>query len=211
MKMYILIISIACLTLSKAQDPKAPVWENQFEADFHENFKYPIIGSSSTEGKFFYDFTNKRYRVDRENGKYDRYCGSVYKFRNTPCTHYVVDGIRYLDFPEKDDCCNCCDAAHGCGILKPDWLNGAEFGGIQKEKGVQIEKWVKKGLQDNIYYTYGENRIPYVIDQQPNDVQIFKVETYRSSISNASVFDLPKRCKANKKCGLLSICTFVQK
>ena len=30
--------------------------------------------------------------------KLDRYCGSVYKFRDTPCSHYVKDGKRYLYF-----------------------------------------------------------------------------------------------------------------
>ena len=45
-----------------------------------------------TQGRFFYDFTNKRYRVDRDNGKGDRYCGSVYKLQNTPCSHIVTEG-----------------------------------------------------------------------------------------------------------------------
>ena len=46
-----------------------------------------------TSGKFFYDWTNKVYRVDRENGKGDRYCGSVWKLTDTPCSHIVVEGM----------------------------------------------------------------------------------------------------------------------
>jgi len=41
---------------------------------------YPLIGSSTTTGEFYYNWILKKYRVDRENGKFDRYCGSVYKF-----------------------------------------------------------------------------------------------------------------------------------
>ena len=39
------------------------------------------------------------------------------------------EGKRYLDFPEKNYCCYCCDAAHGCGILKPDWISDATYEG----------------------------------------------------------------------------------
>jgi hypothetical protein len=59
-------------------------------------------------------------------------------------------GKRYLYFPEKNDCCYCCDSAHGCGVLKPDWVSDAEFVEIvEAENGVKQEKWNKKGLQSN--------------------------------------------------------------
>jgi len=38
---------------------------------------YPVFGTFTTTGSFFYDWTNVRYRVDRADGKWDRYCGSV--------------------------------------------------------------------------------------------------------------------------------------
>jgi len=40
--------------------------------------------------------------VTRENGKHDRYCGSVFKTTDTPCNHIIVDGkpfnIQAKDF-----------------------------------------------------------------------------------------------------------------
>jgi hypothetical protein len=56
-------------------------------------------------------------------------------------------GKRYLYFPEKNDCCYCCDAAHGCGVLKPDWHSDAEFVEyVSSANGQQLEKWSKKGV-----------------------------------------------------------------
>ena len=46
---------------------------------------YGPLGSSTTTGTFYYDANTARYRVDREDGKWDRYCGSVYKLTSTPC------------------------------------------------------------------------------------------------------------------------------
>ena len=58
-------------------------------------------------GTFYYDFTNLRYRIDRDNGRYDRYCGfnGIRAFQNTPCSQLVIDGQRWIIYPEKQDCC----------------------------------------------------------------------------------------------------------
>ena len=77
----------------------------------------PIIGSGSTTGTLYYDVNKNSYRVDRENGRYDRYCGTVKKFKDTKCSHIVSNGDRYLYYPELNDCCYCCDSSNGCGIL----------------------------------------------------------------------------------------------
>ena len=36
---------------------------------------------------------------------------------------------RYLIFPDLGECCSCCSAESGCGILDPNWLKGAEYVG----------------------------------------------------------------------------------
>ena len=51
-------------------------------------------------------------RVDRKSGWGDSYCTTTSFFfsflKNTPCTHLVRDGKRYLHFPEHKYCCTCC-------------------------------------------------------------------------------------------------------
>lgn len=203
----ILISIISVLSKTESSANEAPVWANQFEQEFEETLTYPLIGSSKTKGKIFYDWINKRYRIDRDNGKWDRYCGSVLKLTDTPCTHYVVDGKRFLYFPKRDYCCYCCDSAHGCGVLKPDWLSGAVYTGKRTDgNGVSYNVWDKKGLQSNLYWAT-EDGVMAKIDQQPNDLQEYDVNTYKESIADASVFNLPQKCNPNSKCPFVSVCT----
>eukprot|EP00344_Euplotes_crassus_P007758 CAMPEP_0197017620 /NCGR_PEP_ID=MMETSP1380-20130617/79645_1 /TAXON_ID=5936 /ORGANISM="Euplotes crassus, Strain CT5" /LENGTH=213 /DNA_ID=CAMNT_0042444747 /DNA_START=73 /DNA_END=713 /DNA_ORIENTATION=+ len=118
---------------------------NKFSVDFSETFKYGPL-EKSTDGSFFYDAASGRYKISRENGHYDRYCGAngLKIFQNTPCEQIVdASGDRYIHYPEKDQCCFCCDAVHGCGILKPNWQQGAEFLGETEYNGVSAYKWDK--------------------------------------------------------------------
>jgi hypothetical protein len=188
-----------------------PVWPDQFEQSFEETFTYPVFGSHTTKGKFFYDWTNKRYRVDRENGHYDRYCLSIYPFSNTPCSHIVSEGDRYLYFPEKDYCCNCCSNEHGCGILKPDWMDSATFiDYVTESDGVIYEKWDKKGLQSNFYFASAKDRVMRRITQEPNDIQEFDTSSFKSQITDSTIFNLPAKCKKTFMCPTLSVCTAVR-
>eukprot|EP00882_Tetradesmus_deserticola_P020734 GHRQ01022404.1.p2 GENE.GHRQ01022404.1~~GHRQ01022404.1.p2 ORF type:complete len:132 (+),score=31.68 GHRQ01022404.1:1-396(+) len=76
-----------------------------------------------------YDALQQVEVVHRANGQGDRYCMSIHPRTNTPCTHLVVSGQRYLIFPELKQCCKCCSSAGGCGILAPTWLDAAEYTG----------------------------------------------------------------------------------
>lgn len=215
MRNKFLFLSVICVLVtivaSKQQsDPESPpVWAAQFEESFEETLKYPILGSHTTSGKFYYDWTNKRYRVDRENGHYDRYCGSIYAFSDTPCSHIVVEGDRYLYFPEKNYCCYCCSADHGCGLLKPNWLDGAQFEGMVTEEGDETvyEKWNKPGLQNNFYLARASDRVMRKIDQVPNDIQTFDMASYYEGIRDENVFNLPDKCSKQFTCPFLSVCS----
>jgi len=92
---------------SVASQPSDPVWPKQFYQEFNETLSYPILGTHYTKGKYYYDYTNRRYRIDRENGRYDRYCGfnGIRVFQDTPCTQLVVSGMRWIYYPEKEECC----------------------------------------------------------------------------------------------------------
>eukprot|EP01016_Furgasonia_blochmanni_P019416 TRINITY_DN2176_c0_g1_i3.p1 TRINITY_DN2176_c0_g1~~TRINITY_DN2176_c0_g1_i3.p1 ORF type:complete len:280 (+),score=58.19 TRINITY_DN2176_c0_g1_i3:66-905(+) len=207
MRTFILCAIFAALTL--ATDP--PVWPNQWQATFTETSTYPLIGTHTNKGAFYYNYDGLAYRIDRDNGQFDRYCGTVYKFQNTPCNQIVSSGKRYLVFPEKQDCCYCCADEHGCGVLKPNWLSQAQYQGTVEEGGSSYEKWVINGLQANYYYaTNDAKRVPYKIDQQPNDVVVYDVNSFQAAISDPAVFDLPEYCDPNRTCDFLSVCTLVR-
>lgn len=195
-------------SFTKADPASGPVWLDQFEQSINNTFTYPYLGSSSTNATFHYDYTNKQYRINRDNGKWDRYCGTVYKFRNTPCDHIVVEGVRYLYFPEHDYCCNCCSDEHGCGILKPDWAKGAEF--IGYEDNGDTQKWDMKGLQSNFIWVRNADGQVTRILQQPNEDQVYLPETFSRGIQDPSVFNLPSSCSSDYKCPWISTCTLVR-
>jgi hypothetical protein len=48
-------------------------------------------------------------------------------------------------FPQRSQCCLCCTSAHGCGILTPDWLKGADYQGESAIDGTSYQKWHEKG------------------------------------------------------------------
>jgi hypothetical protein len=187
------------------------VWADLFQEDFTEKMTYPIVGSGETKGTISYDWKNKRYVITRENGKWDRYCGTVFPFRSTPCTHIVSEGQRYLYFPEKSYCCTCCTAAQGCGVLKPDWTEGAVFvREYTDDKGAVIEVYNKKGLQDNLIHIQKDIKRIVRIEQASNDDQTFLTETYKEKV-DASVFDVPAVCHHAESCGRLTVCGFIPK
>ena len=38
----------------------------------------------------------------------------------------------------------CCNAEHGCGITRRDWLNEANYQGLEKIDNVSYEKWLEQ-------------------------------------------------------------------
>ena len=199
------------LALALAANPTDPKWPNQFTQDFTEKTTYPLIGSHTNTGTFIYDYTNGAYRVDRSNGRYDRYCGlnGSKAFEDTACSHIVVDGKRYMYYPDKNECCYCCDESHGCGLVKPDWLSGATFEGQTTYNGQSAYKWDQKGLQDNFYYeTISDNpldRIMLDLNQQPNDDMVFSGK--RELSVDSKKLELPSICSTKNTCSILSTCT----
>ncbi len=51
--------------------PADPVWPDSFQCKFSE--KISAIFSENTKGTYYYDAPSARYRIDRDDCKYDRY------------------------------------------------------------------------------------------------------------------------------------------
>lgn len=132
-------------------NPPYPVWPEMFQQNFEEKLTYPVLGTHETNGTYYYDFANRRYRIDRANGRYDRYCGlnGAKAFVDTPCTHLVVNGMRWLIYPEKQECCQCCTSEQGCGVLFPTWMNNATFIGKVYILTEACSYWGKSSRLDN--------------------------------------------------------------
>jgi hypothetical protein len=147
-----LLLSIICLAIATQDlnlhhdtaNKEIPVYNYSYRINFDESFTENRT-VYRVNGQFIYDPANNRERVDRTNGRYDLFCGSVLPNQTTPCQQIVVNNQRWMVFPSKSTCCFCCDSSHGCGILRPDWLNGGEYLGEDKVIDTIYDKWSKKG------------------------------------------------------------------
>ena len=96
-------LAIVNFLLVSGQVPASPMWPDVFWQPFTETTTYPLIGSHQNTGNYYYDWTIQSYRIDRNNGRDDRYCGIAgpYEFDNTPCSQIVNNGNRYIYSSEK--------------------------------------------------------------------------------------------------------------
>lgn len=92
-------------------------------------------------------------------------------------------------------------------------MTGAQFIDQVTIDGHVAFKWDKPGLQHNYYYESTEdepeNRVVLGIDQQPNDFQLFNLDSF-SKTFNDTLTKPPAACNPNKSCPLTSICTAVK-
>ena len=88
-----LLILAALVVIATCQGRYPPNLPSQFSAEFEEASQLIVIGI--TEGEYFYDAPNNRQAIYRFNGRYDRYCGNVFRGQETPCRHIVVNGTLW--------------------------------------------------------------------------------------------------------------------
>ena len=199
------LLLAVCLTSVMTQELKAPDWAPVWSAKFSESSYIPLLGNKTTNGVFMYqnDGVKQRTKVIRENGKTDRYCGTVYLAHNTRCDQVVQNGKRYLVFPDKKYCCMCCTAAEGCGIVKREWASTGKFTGVKQGK---YNEFLVQGLQSN-WMWYTPNGIPKKIFQAPQSDMIFDETSYNTAALNENEFKLPTyNNNCEQKCPLLSVC-----
>lgn len=137
-----ILLLLALVTVLLAVNP--PLYDYAYHITFDEAF---TINKTvyRVNGQTFYDPKNNRERVDRVNGRYDLFCGTVIPNVTTACQQITVENKRWLVFPQRSQCCFCCDSAHGCGILKADWLADAEYKGQDRIIDTMYDKWSKDG------------------------------------------------------------------
>ena len=91
-----LLVAFAACEGLKLTPPMLP---EQFSAKFEE--ASVLIVTGITEGFWYYDSKNKMESIYRFNGRYDRYCGNIFKNQETPCRHVIVNGT-FLFTQERD-------------------------------------------------------------------------------------------------------------
>jgi len=206
MKFLILFVLLSIALPAATAEPH-PKWRDVWSAPFHEVTTSIFGKTHENDGYYYYDALRNTTRIERSPGSNDRYCGSV-SSDDDPCTHLVRNGVRYLIWPTQNKCCLCCDAEHGCGIVSPTWLDGAQYLGVEDVDGVPCDTWDQKGLQDNIWYQTVDGAFPVKLDQKPNDLMVFDVKKFSEEPKPEEFFSVPEYC--TDWCPLLTVCTIVQ-
>lgn len=203
-KIFLVTLYIGFKVVESAQAPLLPV---SFRVAFEETtfdqdgFKHQI------GGQLYYDSINNRERVDRANGRYDMFCSSIIPGASTPCTQIVTQNKRYIIFPQKNTCCFCCDAEHGCGILKRDWALDAQFLGVERILDTNYNKWSKDGSFGYNHYwtTIEDSPKPKRLDEAGVHITDYLEYTFEEKTFDSSYFSLPNYCK-DQVCPSTSIC-----
>lgn len=204
-----LVAALARAPGASAQRPDPPVWPPAFSVAFNETTW--LFQSYNFSGVWYYDYANGRQRIDRSTGAHDRYCGTIVTAEDAPCSHLVVDAVRYLVWPTLSKCCGCCNATAGCGVVKPTWMRdaGGSFAGTEPFSGPawsgEADSWEVSGAQPNYWFQIAGTSTPVALLQIPDDYQYFQPETYAVGPQPDALFALPSYCEPT--CGGAGICS----
>ena len=201
----LLLLTLLALT---AQAPPAPLpktWPAEFAISFTDNMYTPVKGHKATQGRWYYSWTQKAFRIDRNEGSYNHYCGAGVNYQEAPCSIFVKNGKRYIHYPTLNKCCFCCANENGCGIMIPDWFKGSTYEGTTTIGPYKVDHYLKIANEHNlISFVHGTNTI-YQIFQQPESNMIFDPATIEYS-TPSELFDLPSE-KCEEFCPEVSPCT----
>ena len=201
MRVSVSLLLLAVVILAK--DP--PTLSASYFQAFGETFSLPNGKQEKINGQLFYEASKNRERIDRVNGQFDKFCSSVLPNVSTPCTQTTVHDRRYIIYPQRRQCCFCCDSAHGCGILKTTWLDGANYMGMETIDGTAYDKWEKKGGEDNYWWATTDNdQIPRRLQEGDSHVFDFVVSSFENITFPDTLFEIPTYCTSS--CPLSSIC-----
>jgi hypothetical protein len=85
----ILFFTIAAIAL--CEDPEANPFPTKFKMTFTETLTLKHGGTTQTTGVYYYDFSKKSHRLERQHSANDRFCGNILPFVDTPCHQIVVE------------------------------------------------------------------------------------------------------------------------
>ena len=143
---FLLFTSLCLLLLTEVTCKDPPMFNYSYYVTFNETYYHRPDPEQHTTAQLFYDPIKKRERIDWHNGLYNGFCNGVFPMDSTPCISLTTEGKRWQIFPEKSVCCLCCTDKRGCGVLRPDWLAGADYQGEVDIDGKNYDKWHIKGI-----------------------------------------------------------------
>ena len=129
---------------------------------------------TNPRGKIWYDFSGpfKRKRIDFESGACHQVVGNAAPGHFGPANEYTGPGTildapdangastQYVFWPELKQCCQCCGAKDGCGVVRPDWLARGNATLVQGKRILVDDS--EKRLSDVWHLKAGQNNYMYI-------------------------------------------------
>ena len=213
MQIKVLLLALTLIATSLAADPVPKPWPKVWRANFTEHLYHKATGHTVTKGNWFYNFETEQLKTIRYNGAGDELCGTTSGYKNnTVCETTVTKGNRYLYFPESKFCCRCCSVEDGCGTVRPDWFVTGKYLGKLKDSGFVVNKWDKRGGQNNYVSQIAEGKYKGVtlrVFQDPQSNLQYDPTTVRQDVDNR-VFNLPVGRGCEKACPKPSKCAEIR-
>lgn len=198
-----LTIVLLLAAVAVVADPTPPVYPAQFTVPIRQ-FIFSEGKSYPSQFVYYYDATKKLTTQAHGEGQMDFLCHSIAGKENStePCTQVVAsDTYRYVVFPRSGECCQCCNATMGCGIMNQNWLSTGTYQGNLTYHDVVCDGWLVMGNDPNYYYATADK------DQKPcmyyegtptiaDGVNLWEYDTaeYVETVSDPSVFYVSPSC-----------------
>merc|ERR1712126_113697 len=201
---FIIVLINVCLTFG------GPIWPNTFRVDLFETFYSKRIVVNENFGAWYYDWANKRARMDHLNGQKDYFCQNQDLSPDNPQDDchliFTSSSEMYTHYPNQKACCRMCPPGAFCTPLLPNWIENGTYGGTEVVEGKECQVWYEDGQVAEDYWMETDAGIPcrYYETSPLGDHPIFyknitfDQETYSTEPIPDSVFEVPDYC--NQDC-----------
>jgi hypothetical protein len=168
-------------------------------------FSQGFMMSDGSLGKVFYDYANRRQRLNHDHNTRSRLNQCYFWYNTTlPCVEYFTStGEMWVDIPEEDFCCleSCADSCRENITFtpRPDFADSCTYEGVTQIEQFSCDTYSCPGTFR--YFIEVATGIPVKFATADKKfVLLYNVSSYDIASQPASLFDLPQRCKRKNKC-----------
>eukprot|EP00483_Globobulimina_turgida_P007848 UN07863 len=205
----VICIAFTFSIFAALSDPPPPILPNGFTVSGGALYGtiWPngsIILTGNTTFTEYYDYDNKRMRMDYGDGNGDSEMCITYPGKECHL-YFDQSGALYVYYPYHDFCCLGCPPGQYCTVIKPDWIANGNYDGTQIVNNRLCNVWSEYGVTSWDYWAQDNDTVPCalwmenkVIDHEYFN-KTYDPDSYVVAQPNPHFFELPSNCQNNPK------------